>query len=247
MKLYHIAYEPSYHSMDFHFWTECNLKCQACYTNWEKLDFGLMDDPVAEIAVAAPETPPEEFLSFDEVMQRLEGKEIKYAVFMGTEAALDPELPRLAKALHEKYGSYNILLTNGVKLTDMEHIDEIICSIKAYSDDIYKEYAGRSNKKVLENFRKMSLTGKKLQAETVFIPGLVEADEIEKLARFVASVGKDINFRIDAYFPVPGCPWRAATKEEVEEAAGLARKHLNNVTILTLDLKRIGDKAVRIF
>jgi len=247
LKLYHIAYEPSYHSMDFHFWTECNLKCQACYTNWEKRDFSLMDDPVAEIAVAQPETPPEKFLSFGETMELIKDCQIEYALFLGTEAALEPELPRLAKALHEKYGSYNILLTNGVKLTNMEHIDEIICSVKAYNEDIYLDYSGRSNKKVLRNLTKIYETGKKVQVETVLIPEYIDAKEVERVAQFVASINKDITFRVDAYFPVPNCPWRAATNEEVEEAAALARNHLNNVSILTLDMKRIGDKADRVF
>ncbi|MCK5429024.1 MAG: radical SAM protein [Anaerolineales bacterium] len=247
MKVYHIAYEPSYQSLDVHFWTECNLKCQGCYTNYEKLDFGLMDDPVAEIAVKAPETEPEKYLSYGEVLEHIKDLKIKYALFMGTEAALDPELPRLAKTLHEDFGSYNMLLTNGVKLTDMGHIDEIICSIKAFSGDIFREYTGRSNEKVLHNFKEMWRSVTKFQAETVLIPDYIDAKEIEQVAKFVASVDKDITLRIDAYFPVPGCSWRAATKAEVEEAAELAKKHLNSVTILTLDMKRVGDKAVKIF
>ena len=247
MKVYHIAYEPSYHSLDFHFWTKCNLGCRGCYTNYEKLDFGLMDDPVSDIAAKPPETAPTRFLSYEEIMERLKGLKVKHAIFMGTEAALDPELPKLAKALHDDFHSHNIMLTNGVKLTDMVDIDEIIFSIKAYSEDIHQEYTGRSNKKILENFANIYRSGKKIQAETVLIPGYIGAKEVECVARFVASVDKDITLRVDAYFPVPGCPWRAATKEEVEEAARLAEKHLNNVSRLTLDMKRMGEKAVRIY
>jgi len=236
MKVYHIAYEPSYQSVDFHFWTGCNLQCRGCYLNYEKLDFGLLDDPVAHIAVQKRESPPQKFLSFDEVMAYVEPLKIKYAVFMGDEAALDLELPKLAKALHQKFHSYNIILTNGRKMMDLEDIDEVIFSIKAISEDVHRDYTGHSNKIILENFAKMYRTGTKLQAETVLIP-----------AKFVASVDKDITFRIDSFFEVPGCPWRSATKEEVEEAATLAKKHLNNVTCLTLDMKRLGDKAVKVF
>jgi len=247
MKVYHIAYEPTYKSLDIHFWTECNLGCRGCYTRYELYDFGLIDDPVGQLATKPQEASPGRFLSFDEVMAFLEGLEIKYAIFMGTEAALDPELPKLARVLHEKFHSYNIILTNGLKLTDMEHIDEVILSIKAYSEDIHRDYAGRSNKKILENFRKIYNSVKKMQAETVLIPDYIDAREVERVAKFVASVDKNITFRIDAYFPVVDCPWRAATKEEVAEAAKLAKKHLNNVTCLTLDMQRIGEKAVRIF
>ncbi|MBG7617357.1 MAG: radical SAM protein [Chloroflexi bacterium] len=247
MKVYHLTYEPSYHSLDIHIWVKCNLDCKGCYTNFETQDFGLADDPVAEILEKERAKPPQKFLSFDEVMELIKGKKIKYAVFMGTEAGLDPEMPRLARALHDKFGSYNVILTNGVKLFDTSDIDEIILSVKAYSGDIYRQYTGKSNHKVLDNFNKLAASGKKLQVETVFIPGLVETDEIENIAKYIASVDKNIAFRIDAYFRVPGCPWPSATKEQVEEAAERAKKHLPNVNCLTLDMKRIGDKATRIF
>jgi pyruvate-formate lyase-activating enzyme len=166
---------------------------------------------------------------------------------MGTEAALDPELPRLTKELHEKWGAYNILLTNGIVMPDLADIDQVIFSIKAFSEDIYRKYTGRNNKPALKHFADIAKMGKNLHAEVVHIPELIEADEIEKVAKFVASVNPEIPFRIDAYFPVPECPWRAASNAEVEYAAELAKKHMKNVTILTLDMKRIGDKAIKIY
>lgn len=247
MKVYHIAYEPSYGSVDIHIWIKCTLDCQACYTNWELYDFSLYDDATTEIMTRQRQTPPDKFLTYDQVMELLEPLEIKYAVFMGTEAALDPELPRLTKELHEKKHSYNILLTNGVVMPDLTDIDQVIFSIKAFSEDIYRKYTGRSNKSALKNFAAIAKMGKNLHAEVVFIPDLIEADEIKKVAQFVASVNPEIPFRIDAYFPVPECPWRAANNAEVEFAAELAKQHMKNVTILTLDMKRIGDKAIQIY
>ena len=247
MKVYHIVYEPDFNSLILHFWTKCNLKCRCCYCQFEKYDFGTIDDPIGQIANKPPVEPPTRFLSFEEVMEIIKDLEIKVAVFVGTEASLDPELPRLAKALHQKFSCHNILLTNGVVLMDMEHIDEIIFSIKAVSEDLHKDYTGKPNKEVLENFTKIYKTGKKMQAETVLIPEYIDAFEVEKTARFVASVDPDITLRVDAYFPGPGCPWRAATKEEVEEAAELARKHVKKVSCLTLDMKRIGEKAKQLF
>jgi pyruvate-formate lyase-activating enzyme len=247
LKVYHIAYEPSYGSVDIHVWTKCTLDCQACYTNWELFDFGLYDDALDDIKNRQRQEPPDKFLTYDEVIAYLEPLEIKFAVFMGTEAALDPELPRLAKELHDRWKSYNILLTNGIVMPDLKDIDQVIFSLKAFSEDLYREYTGRSNKSALRHFREIAETGINLHAEVVLIPELIEGDEIEKVAEFVATVNPEIPFRIDAYFPVPECPWRAANNQEVEEAAERARKHVNNVTILTLDMKRIGDKAVRVY
>ena len=247
MKVYHIAYEPTFKSVDIHFWTRCNLGCRACYTSYEKLDFGLFYEPISMIATKPQESPPTRFLSLSEVMALLGKLDVTRVIFMGTEPALDPELPALAKALHQRFHCYNIILTNGLKLVDLEHIDEVIFSIKAYSDDLHRDYTGKSNKKILNNFIALYSSGKKLQAETVLIPDYIDALEIERIARFIAGVDRNIPFRIDAYFPVGNNPWRAATTQEVEEAASLARKHLNTVSCLTLELKRIGDRSVMVF
>jgi pyruvate-formate lyase-activating enzyme len=147
--------------------------------------------------------------------------------------------------LKEDFDAYNLLLTNGIKLADMTHVDEVILSIKALDNDIHRDYTGRSNRKILDNLQKMYQMGKKLQIETVIIPGYIDENEVERLAKYIAVIDPEIPFRVDAYFKTPGCPWSNATNEEVERAAELSRKHLTNVSCLTLDMKRIGDKAVR--
>ncbi len=247
MKVYHITYEPSYRSVDIHFWTKCNLACRACYTRYEKLDFGLFDDPIAVIAAKSLESPPNRFLSLPRVMALLRGRGIDRAIFIGTEPALDPEMPALAEALHREFHCYNVMLTNGLKVPDLEHIDEIIFSIKAFSEERHRDYTGRSNRKILENFAAVYNSGKTLQAETVLIPGYIDGGEIERIARFITGIDRDIPLRIDAYFPVGDNPWPAATAGEVAQAAQGARKYLNKVACLTLDLKRMGDRPVRIF
>jgi pyruvate formate lyase activating enzyme len=246
MKVYHLVYEPSYKSVDIHFWTKCNLQCRACYTRFETLDFGLFDDPITHIAGKSTAEPPAKFLSLREVVDKLKGLSIERAIFIGTEPALDPEMPALAAALHREFRSFNIMLTNGLKLADMSDIDEVIFSIKAISPGLHRAYTGRDNGRILKNFVKLYESGKKMQAETVLVPGLIEAGEIEKVAEFIGRISRDLTLRIDAYFPVPGCPWRAATRQEVEAAAKLAERYVNKVSILTLDMKRTGDKPVRI-
>ena len=247
MKVYHIAYEPTWKSVDIHFWTSCNLSCRACYANFEHLDFGLLDDPIAAIASKSRQRPPDNFLSLSEVLSLLKGLPIERAIFMGTEASLDPELPALAKLLHREFHCYNVLLSNGLKLTDNADIDEVIFGIKAFSGRLHYEYTGVSNKRILDNFASLYGSGKKLQAETVLIPNFIDGGEIERVAAFIGTVSRNIPLRVDAYFPVSGNPWRPAEKDEVNKAADLARKHLANVSCLTLDLKRTGDKSVRVF
>jgi pyruvate formate lyase activating enzyme len=247
MKVYHVVYEPLSKSVDIHFWTKCTLACRACYTSYETLDFGLFDDPIARVACKNPEKPPTKFLNLDEVLALFEGREVRSAIFLGTEAALDAAMPALAKTLHNRFHSYNILLTNGLKLADMTDIDEIIFSIKAITPQIHKVYTGKDNRAILKNFEVLANSGKKMQAETVLIPGLIETDEITRVAEFIASIDRGITLRIDAYFPTGNNPWRAATATEVDRAAALAQKHLDKISCLTLDMKRIGNKPIRLF
>jgi len=247
MKIYHIVYEPAFKSLDIHFWTKCNLGCHACYTAYEKLDFGLIDDPIAGISGKPREDPPTRFLSLTDTMALIENLEIERAIFMGTEPALDPELSFLAEKLHHKFNCYNIILTNGLKLTNLEYIDEVIFSLKAFSEELHRDYTGRSNKRILKNFVSIYNSGKRLQAETVLIPDYIDKYEVERIARFVSGIDRNIPLRIDAYFPVGDNPWRAATATEVSAAAELAKRHLKTVNCLTLDMKRIGSKPVRIF
>ena len=244
--VYHMAYEPSYGSLDIHFWTRCNLKCRACYAQYELDDFSLLDDPTSQMINKTRVKPPEDFLSLEEVKEHLKGLDIKYVILVGTEPSIDPCLPKITRMLKEDFGAYNMLLTNGVKLTDMSHVDEVMFSLKALDEDIYSTYTGRSNEKALENLKKIYNTGMKLQVETVLIPGLIDAYEVERVAKYIAAIDPEIPYRIDAYFKVPDCPWPDAGNEEVEHAAELARKHLKHVSYLTLDMKRIGDKALRI-
>lgn len=247
MKVYHIVYEPSFKTAIIYIWTQCNLLCRGCYCQYEKYDFRLVDDVVKQVATRSPVEPPTQFLSLDEVMRRLQDLDIDKVLFIGTEPSLDPELPALAKALHDQFHSYNVILTNGVKLTDLTHIDEVVFSLKAYSEDIYRDFTGKSNRRTLANFATVYRSGTKLQAECLLIPGYIDAEEVERIAKFVASRDKDIKFRIDGYFPVNGYPWRAATAEDVNQAVDLASKYLNNVSRLTLDMEQVGDSPIRIY
>jgi pyruvate-formate lyase-activating enzyme len=247
MKIYHISYEPAFKSVDIHFWTNCNLSCRACYTDYEKLDFGLIDDPIARISSKTKGEPPVDFLSLADTVALLQNHEVDRVIFMGTEPALDPELPSLAAVLHHKFNCYNIILTNGFKLISLEYINEIIFSIKALSEKLHLDYTNKSNKAILKNFITIYSSGKTLQAETVLIPDYIDKYEIERIAKFISNVDNNIPLRIDAYFPVGDNPWRAATTSEVEEAAEFAKKYLKKVNCLTLDMKRIGEKSVRLF
>lgn len=246
MNIYHITYGPNTGIVQLHFWG-CNLACKACLLRREIYDCHLTEtkDRIQQAQNSENHTP-EEFLDMEAVMQHLDNLMVNEVIFMGAEPALDPELPGLTEILHERFSSHNVLLTNGFNQVDTEHIDEVVFSIKAVTDNIHREFTGKSNKAALKNLVDFYKSGVKLRTESIFIPDYIDEKEIERIARYIGSVDKEIPYRIDAYIPIGDNPWRRPMPEEIQSAAGVARKYLNNVSYLTSseDLKY---EVVRIF
>ena len=71
-----------------------------------------------------------------------------------------------------------------------------------------------------------------MSAETVLIPGYVNEEEIGRIARFLASVDKEIPLRIDAYWPIASKKWRPPTAREMRKAVEEAERYLVNVSFL---------------
>ncbi len=246
MNVYHMTYEPSFRILDLHFWG-CNLNCLGCYKNYEIHDLGLNGKSVERLATAAKAEPPSHFYTLEQVLEKTWGLNPKFTIFMGKEAALDPELPVLAAALHAQTGGYHILLTNGLKVPELSNIDEVVFSFKAYNGGIHRKYTGQTNDQILSNFRHYYLTGKRVQAEIAYIPGLVEESDIEDLAKFIAGIDVNIPFRVTSYFEVPSAPWESATRDQVNSAAKVAGQYLKNMETVTSDETNEQWKPVVVF
>jgi len=136
-------------------------------------------------------------LRVGEVIEILKGAGVKLAFLGGGEPTLDPELKPLLRALGEE-GIGGWLVTNGENLDDetVSLVEGLTLSLKALDEGLHRRITGVSNRKTLENLRKYAPTGK-VVAETVYAPGLVECDEIMRIARFVASVNPTLPLRID--------------------------------------------------
>lgn len=245
MNIYHITYSPTPKIVCLHFWG-CNLSCRACLCHKEIYDCHL--EETKEVIFQSDklaESTPQTFLSLSQVQETLHSLEIKQVIFMGQEPTTDSELPELARKLHEEFDSYNILLSNGFKILPMSDFDEMVFSIKAYTDSLHHDYTGRSNREALANFIFLYESGVKLRAESIFIPEYIEYDEIERIAQFIAHVDKSIPYRIDAYIPMVDNPWRRPTTDEMAAAVATARKHLNNVSCLSGN-EELKHKVIRL-
>jgi len=187
-------------------------------------------------------------LTTERVEEVLAGLEVERVHFLGGEPTLNPDLAEVARFAHEELGAYTkIGHSTGIHIPP-PHIDAISVSLKAVDDALHRDYTGVSNAPVLANFRAMYERGLQVDASSVFIPGYIGLAEIERIARFIASLDPEIPYHIIGYVPVPGAPWRGPTRMEVEEAAAVARRYLSNVTLSALtvdDLLHLQERDVR--
>jgi molybdopterin converting factor small subunit len=161
----------------------------------------------------------------------------------GGEPTLDKEyLLSLVMGLKAKGFKKIVLMTNGYALgedesyvTELEEagLTEAHVDVKAFSEDVHKWYTGKSSKPVLRAIERLDASGIKLVVQTVYMPGIVEAQEIEKIAQFLASVNRDIRYRINPFAPIFAYErvTRRPTLAEMERAYAIASRYLPNAII----------------
>ena len=178
------------------------------------------------------------------------GKMIKRAVITGGEPTLDPEyLLSLISDLKDYSVRDFELSTNGFMINE-DLLKELLklklpvlvkLDLKAYDEKIHREYTGKSNVNVLKAIELLSKFGPGLYkgsypfiVRTVYIPDIIDIDQIEKIAKFIARMNKNICYRIEQFSPVHGGNIsRRPTFDEMMDAYNVAKKYLENVVITT--------------
>jgi pyruvate formate lyase activating enzyme len=228
-RVYHIYYTPATKEVSLMFWG-CNIECRGCYCK-RRIYSPMLKDFIGANVLDDPgiAKPPELFLHFDEIFQHLDQIAIERVLLEGQEASVDPLYPELTEALHKRYKSQNVLLTNLYEMPDLKHTDKVVVGLKAVTDSIHEKYTGVSNKGILKNIKYLYDSGVKLVVESVFIPGYIGIGESEKISRFIAGLDENIPYVLLPYFKAGNNPWRRPTPGEMGKAADAARKHLANV------------------
>jgi pyruvate-formate lyase-activating enzyme len=242
--VYNIAYAESTKQAYLHFWG-CNIQCKGCILR--KILFDSMLDRNMHLYLAEPKgetCPPKWFMDLESVIDTMVGLGTKSVLFEGQEASLDPAMPAIAETLHRRLNTTNILLTNGLNMPDLNHIDRVAFGLKAFDEKLHIDYTGHSNELILKNFKRIYESGVPMLAETVVIPGYIDAEEIEKLAKFVASLDPGMLYHLDAYSKVADNPWPRAMVEDVERAAKAAGKYLSNVHFLRDEPREFSVKSI---
>ena len=84
-----------------------------------------------------------------------------------------------------------------------------------------------------------------MKANVVFVPGLVDVDQVEAIAVWLATLNPEIPFHIMGYIPVPGQPYQRPTNEQMAAALAVCRKHLRNVGSSHLTSQEALDLTAR--
>ena len=147
---------------------------------------------------------------------------------MGGEPTVADALPEMLEFVKkEMHARTKLGHTNGSNLS-LRYLDSANVGLKAWDEKVHKFITGVDKKKIYDNFRTASDNGIELSANLIYIPGLVDTDQIEKVAEFLSSF-HGVSFHIMGYIPVPGQPYRRPTAEEMREAQRIAQRYLTDV------------------
>jgi len=117
--------------------------------------------------------------------------------------------------------------------------------LKALDDTLHQALTGSSNARTLENFRAAAARFRErpepplLVASTLLVPGYVDADEVYRIARFIAALDPAIPYSLLAFHPeflmqdLPFTTRKEAYRcRDAAFAAGLQRVHIGNLHLL---------------
>jgi pyruvate formate lyase activating enzyme len=119
--------------------------------------------------------------------------------------------------------------------------------LKAFDEGLHRALTGVSNRRTLENFQRAASRACEprepplVVASTLLVPGYVDADEVGRIARFVADIDPTIPYALLGFHPnffVPDLPrtslQHARDAEEAARAAGLTRVRIGNRHLLAV-------------
>lgn len=208
----------------------CNFRCGFCQ-NWQISQSNVKDGAAAG----------SEYTAIDVVSLAIKSgcRSISYTYTEPTiffEFALDT-----ARIAREK-GLYNVFVTNGFMTGEClemikPYLDAANVDLKFFRDEPYKKICSGSLEPVLNSIRLMKEMGVWLEVTTLVVPGENDSEEeLSNIAKFIASVDKDIPWHISRFHPDYKFNKKQATPEatlkkarELGLSAGLKYIYIGNV------------------
>jgi pyruvate formate lyase activating enzyme len=225
MAFYKVTYHEQYRFATVHNFG-CTFRCSTCSY---KLRSGANGKPGLAYPV------PERFLETQEIQDTLRQLPAQKVYFMGGEPTVALDLPEMLRFAKEELGIETRLgHTNGSCLP-LPHLDGANVGLKAWDNDLHRTLTGREREAIFQNVAAAYRAGMDIKVNVVFIPGLVDLDQVEAIAAWLAAIDRNIPFHIMGYIPVPGQPYPQPSKEQMASSEEVSRRHLNIVASSRLD------------
>jgi pyruvate-formate lyase-activating enzyme len=166
--------------------------------------------------------------------------------FTGGDITCCPEFyAECARLIKKQTKLWVLIETNGYGLTPQNldflaesGVDAFWLDIKAFDAETHKWLTGCTNERILKLPQQIIERGFVLEVLSLYIPDLVEAEDLENIARILGAVDADIPFTILAFFPEYRMKdfARPSVSEMVEayqraKAVGLTHVRLGNVGV----------------
>ena len=129
--------------------------------------------------------------------------------FTGGDATCCPEYySECARQIKSKTDLWVLIETNGYGLTSQNlnvyqesGVDAFWLDIKAFDEDTHRWLTGCSNDRILQLPDQIVANGFVLEVLSLYIPEIVETDQLAQIASLLAVIDQDIPFTILAFFP----------------------------------------------
>ena len=203
----------------------CNFKCDFCQ-NFE------ISQASKQGNIFGEEIQPEE------IVKRAIQTKCKSISYTYNEPAIFIEFVKDVAKLAKEKKLKNVLVTNGYFSKESfdyikDYVDAMNIDLKSFSENFYMKYCGGKLEPVLETIKSAKKAGIHIELTTLIIPGLNDSEkEFEKIAKFVASVDKNIPWHISRFFPMYKMLDREITPlETLRRAERVGKRYLNYVHI----------------
>lgn len=166
-------------------------------------------------------------------------------VIKASRLALEKNTDRILRICFETNGCMSEWLLDDILELSLISGGCIKFDLKTWDDNLHKVLTGITNRRTLQNFRKISeYIGKReipplLIASTLLIPGYIDEEEIRAIARFIATLNPDIPYSLLAFYPHFYMSDMPLTKKydaerflKVAKEEGLKRVRLGNIHLL---------------
>lgn len=232
--------EYGYYNLALFFYG-CNFDCLFCQNYSHKR---VEDAPVVTVSQLVDETLANQRISCWCFFGGSPEPQLPFAVRASEEVLKELKPGRILRICFEWNGCGNKALVKKAGELSLRSGGNIKFDLKAYSDSLNKALSGVSNRRAYENFEMLFhefYTERPglpvLTATTLLVPGYVDSQEVEGIARFLADLDPEIPYSLLIFHPdymmrdLPITP-----VNQVVECYKAARRYLKNVNVGNLHL-----------